>query len=152
MVQLFFAWRVLVLTRSYVATGLLVLGATVSCRASSLGSEFDSSANPAIRLVGGIATSIAIGIVPEWEQFQRFEVPVIVWLTVSALVDTSITAIMVWHLVSITCLDLGHNDFADDCVQRKHKRGFKHSNDILDRIIRRECACLFACKAVVIFV
>ncbi|KZV73839.1 hypothetical protein PENSPDRAFT_574044 [Peniophora sp. CONT] len=98
MVQLFFAWRVKVLTRSYIATGLLVLGAIISC-------------------LGGIATSIAIGIVPVWTEFQRFEVPVIVWLTVSAIVDTSITGVMVWHL-------------------RKSKRGFKHSNDVLDRIIR----------------
>ncbi|VDC00701.1 unnamed protein product [Peniophora sp. CBMAI 1063] len=97
-VQLFFAWRVMVLTRSYVATGLLVVGSIISC-------------------LGGIATSIAIGIIPEWEMFQKFEVPVIIWLTVSALVDTSITGIMVWHL-------------------RKSKRGFKHSNDMLDRIIR----------------
>ncbi|KAI0322364.1 hypothetical protein OF83DRAFT_797809 [Amylostereum chailletii] len=97
-VQLFFAWRVKVLTGSNITVAILVVGAVISC-------------------LGGIATSIAIGIVPRWLEFQKFEIPVIIWLTVSALVDTTITAIMVWHL-------------------RKHKRGFKLSDDLLDKIIR----------------
>ncbi|THH14137.1 hypothetical protein EW146_g6164 [Bondarzewia mesenterica] len=67
--------------------------------------------------VAGIATSIAIGVVPEWTEFQKFKIPVIIWLTVSALVDTSITLVLTWHL-------------------RKHKGSFKGSNDILDRIVR----------------
>jgi len=97
-VQLFFAWRVKVLTGSYITVGALVVGSIISC-------------------LGGIATSIAIGIVPMWLDFQRFKIPVIIWLTVSALVDSTITVIMVWHL-------------------RKHKRGFKSSDDILDKLIR----------------
>ncbi|KAI0043431.1 hypothetical protein FA95DRAFT_399951 [Auriscalpium vulgare] len=97
-VQLFFSWRVHVLTHSNLAVGILVVGAIISG-------------------LGGVATSIAIGMVPMWLDFQKFKIPVIVWLTVSALVDSSITAILVWHL-------------------RGHKRGFKASDDILDRIIR----------------
>ncbi|TFY83870.1 hypothetical protein EWM64_g155 [Hericium alpestre] len=79
-VQLFFAWRVKVLTHSNIAVGFIVVGAIISC-------------------LGGIATSIAIGIVPVWTEFQKFKAPVIVWLTVSAIVDSTITAILVWHLV-----------------------------------------------------
>ncbi|KAI0036513.1 hypothetical protein K488DRAFT_40942 [Vararia minispora EC-137] len=97
-VQLFFSWRVKVLTGSNIAVACLVVGSIISC-------------------LGGIATSIAIGIVPMWQEFQRFEIPVIIWLTISALVDSTITIIMVWHL-------------------RRHKRGFKVSDDILDKLIR----------------
>lgn len=97
-VQLFFSWRVKVITGSKIATTLLVIGSIISC-------------------LGGIATSIAIGFVPEWLEFQKFQIPVIIWLTISALVDTSITVILVWHL-------------------RQHKHGFKKSDDVLDKIIR----------------
>ncbi|KAI0055577.1 hypothetical protein BV25DRAFT_1865755 [Artomyces pyxidatus] len=95
-VQLFFAWRVKVITRSNAAVAILIVGSVISC-------------------LGGIATSIAIGMVPMWLEFQKFEIPVIVWLTVSALVDSGITVILVWHL-------------------RKHKRGFR-SDELLDKII-----------------
>ncbi|EIM85962.1 uncharacterized protein STEHIDRAFT_168988 [Stereum hirsutum FP-91666 SS1] len=96
--QLFFAWRVHVLTKNRIAVALLFVGSIISC-------------------LGGIATSIAIGIVPKWLEFQKFEIPVIVWLTVSALVDTTIAVILVWHL-------------------RNNKRGFKKSDDLLDKLIR----------------
>jgi hypothetical protein len=49
--------------------------------------------------VGGIATSIAIGIIPNWLEFQKFEAPVIVWLVTSAIVDVTITFFLTWHLV-----------------------------------------------------
>ncbi|TFY67257.1 hypothetical protein EVG20_g3998 [Dentipellis fragilis] len=97
-VQLFFAWRVKVLTNNNIAVAGIVVGSIISC-------------------LGGIATSIAIGIVPVWTEFQKFKIPVIVWLTVSALVDSTITVILVWHL-------------------RHQKKGFKGSDDLLDKIIR----------------
>lgn len=38
--------------------------------------------------------------VPEFEQFQRFQVVVIVWLAFAALADAIITISLVWYLVS----------------------------------------------------
>jgi len=98
MVQCFFAWRVKVLTGNYIITVLLVIGAIISG-------------------LGGVATSIAIGIVPNWLQFQKFEAPVIVWLVTSAVVDTTITFMLTMHL-------------------RKHRTGFQQTDDVLDRIVR----------------
>ncbi|KAI0032772.1 hypothetical protein K488DRAFT_49122, partial [Vararia minispora EC-137] len=97
-VQAFFTWRVKVLTGNIWLVMLLVLtvvGGTV----------------------GGIATSIAIRIVPNWLEFQRFKVPVIVWLVTSAVVDSTITVVLTWNL-------------------RRHKTGFQHTDDVLDKIIR----------------
>lgn len=68
--QLFFAWRVHVLTKNRIAVALLFVGSIISCR------ELSSHIYRRIRIdqsvvVGGIATSIAIGIVPEWLEFQK---------------------------------------------------------------------------------
>ncbi|KAA1469912.1 hypothetical protein DENSPDRAFT_650841 [Dentipellis sp. KUC8613] len=98
MVQLFFCWRIKVLTGRTWIVCILVIGSIVAG-------------------LGGIATSIAIGIVPKWLEFQKFEIPVIVWLATSALVDSTISAILVWYL-------------------RHHKTGFSGSDDVLNRIIR----------------
>ncbi|KAI0269764.1 hypothetical protein BC834DRAFT_569779 [Gloeopeniophorella convolvens] len=97
-VQIFFAWRVKVLTNSYIASAFIAVGALVEC-------------------LGGIGTSIAIGIVPQWLEFQKFKVTVIIWLAASTVTDIAITTILVWHL-------------------RRHKGSFKVSNDILDKLIR----------------
>ncbi|KAI0322366.1 hypothetical protein OF83DRAFT_797779 [Amylostereum chailletii] len=97
-VQFFFSWRVKVLTGSIPLTVILMLGSFVSG-------------------LGGIATSIAIGIVPHWLEFQKFQAPVIVWLVTSSLVDVTITIVLTWHL-------------------RSHKTGFTHTDDVLDKIIR----------------
>ena len=48
---------------------------------------------------GGLGTSIAVGMIPEFAQFQKFEVIVIVWLAFSAVADCVITIALVWHLV-----------------------------------------------------
>ncbi|TFY83872.1 hypothetical protein EWM64_g153 [Hericium alpestre] len=98
MVQLFFSWRVKVLTNNTPVVCLLAFGSIISG-------------------LGGIATSIAIGMVPDWLEFQKFEAPVIVWLTASAAVDTTITVILVAYL-------------------RRHKTGFMGSDDVMNKIIR----------------
>ncbi|TFY50476.1 hypothetical protein EVG20_g11495, partial [Dentipellis fragilis] len=109
MVQLFFCWHVNILTGSTWIVGLLVIG--VVHRRSFMLIALRSAA------VGGIATAVAIGIVPHWLEFQKFKVSGIVWLATSALVDTTITGILVWYL-------------------RRQKTVFSGSNDILNRIIR----------------
>ncbi len=48
---------------------------------------------------GGLGTSIAVGMIPEFAQFMQFKVIVVVWLAFSAIADVLITASLVWHLV-----------------------------------------------------
>lgn len=49
---------------------------------------------------GGLGTSIAVGMIPEFVHFQKFEIIVIVWLAFSAVADCAITIALVWHLVN----------------------------------------------------
>ncbi|OCH87970.1 hypothetical protein OBBRIDRAFT_759000 [Obba rivulosa] len=97
-VQLFFAWRVKVLTGSIPAVVLIVI--------CSL-----------FQFFGGLGTAIAVGMIPEFVQFQRFKAIVIVWLAFSSIADVAITFALVWHL-------------------RKHKTGFAATDDIVNRVIR----------------
>ncbi|KAJ3539725.1 hypothetical protein NM688_g6324 [Phlebia brevispora] len=98
MVQLFFAWRVKVLTNRPWVVLLIVV--------TAFGSIF-----------GGIGTAVAIHYVPEFTEFQKFQVVVIVWLICAVICDSAITLSLTWHL-------------------RKHKTGFQDTDDILNKIIR----------------
>ncbi|KAI1794885.1 hypothetical protein LXA43DRAFT_91467 [Ganoderma leucocontextum] len=98
LVQCFFAWRVKVLTNSLPAVFFIATCAIV-------------------QFCGGLGTSIAVGMIPEFFHFQKFEVIVIIWLAFSAVADCTITIALVWHL-------------------RKHKTGFAATDDIVNRIIR----------------
>ncbi|KAI0632408.1 hypothetical protein C8Q77DRAFT_1159036 [Trametes polyzona] len=96
--QIFFAWRVNVLTHSIPAVIFITFCALC-------------------QFCGGLGTSIAVGMIPEFVHFQKFEIIVIVWLAFSAVADCAITIALVWHL-------------------RKHKTGFAATDDIVNRIIR----------------
>ncbi|TBU23195.1 hypothetical protein BD311DRAFT_768949 [Dichomitus squalens] len=96
--QLFFAWRVKVLTSNYFAVSAIVICAVA-------------------QFCGGLGTSIAVGMIPEFVRFQKFQVIVIIWLAFSAAADVLITASLVWHL-------------------RKNKTGMAVTDDVVDRIIR----------------
>ncbi|KAI0755216.1 hypothetical protein C8Q80DRAFT_418356 [Daedaleopsis nitida] len=98
LVQLFFAWRVKVLTSNIFAVAVIVI-----CSIA--------------QLCGGLGTSIAVGMIPAFVEFQKFKVIVIVWLAFSAVADTLITAALVWHL-------------------RKNKTGMVFTDDIINKIIR----------------
>ncbi|KAI0690452.1 hypothetical protein C8T65DRAFT_97724 [Cerioporus squamosus] len=98
LVQFFFAWRVKVLTSN-------IFAVCVIC--------FCSFA----QLCGGLGTSIAVGKIPEFVQFQKFQVIVIIWLAFSAVADTLITAALVWHL-------------------RRNKTGMALTDSIINKIIR----------------
>ncbi|RPD77502.1 hypothetical protein L226DRAFT_521153 [Lentinus tigrinus ALCF2SS1-7] len=98
LVQFFFAWRVKVLTANMFAV-------CVIC--------FCSFA----QLCGGLGTSIAVGMIPEFVQFRKFQVIVIIWLAFSAVADTLITAALVWHL-------------------RRNKTGMALTDGIINKIIR----------------
>ncbi|KAI0790693.1 hypothetical protein C8Q75DRAFT_806090 [Abortiporus biennis] len=78
-VQLFFAWRVKVLTKHNWVVLLIFLTSLCS-------------------MLGGIGTAIAISIVPEFIHFQKFEVIVIIWLIGAAICDSSITIALTLYL------------------------------------------------------
>jgi len=98
MVQMFFAWRVKVLTGSMLVVCFIVL--------CSIG-----------QFCGGLGMSIAIGMIPQYSQFRRFEAIVIVWLACAVLADVAITISLVWRL-------------------RSEKTGFPATDDVVNKIIR----------------
>ncbi|KAH9933208.1 uncharacterized protein BXZ73DRAFT_101170 [Epithele typhae] len=98
LVQLFFAWRVKVLTNSTPAVLVITACAIVS-------------------LLGGIGTSIAVGMIPQFFEFQKFKVIVIIWLIASSVADCLITFVLVGYL-------------------RVHKTGFGPTDDFVNKIIR----------------
>ena len=119
LVQLFFAWRVKVLTSNTFAVCVIVFCSIAQlCESKAAVLRFNScvaNRRPSIFFPGGgLGTSIAVGMIPEFTQFQRFQVIVIVWLAFSAVADTLITAALVWHLVTIFALY--------DTVRRAHGR------------------------------
>ncbi|KAH9933212.1 uncharacterized protein BXZ73DRAFT_46508 [Epithele typhae] len=79
LVQLFFAWRVKVLTNSTLAVVFITACAIVS-------------------LLGGMGTAIATHMMPEFAQLRRFKVIVIIWLVSSAMADCLITFVLVRYL------------------------------------------------------
>ncbi|KAI5896768.1 uncharacterized protein SCHCODRAFT_01151025 [Schizophyllum commune H4-8] len=78
-VQIFFAWRVKILTGN-IWLALVI----VACSAASL--------------LAGIGTAIACGIVPMFADFLKFKVVVALWLAASSVSDVLITITLVYHL------------------------------------------------------
>ncbi|TFK47586.1 hypothetical protein OE88DRAFT_1738500 [Heliocybe sulcata] len=76
LVQMFFAWRIHILTGNRWLVGLVVVAA----------------------FVGGVGTAVAIKFVPKFVEFQKFEPIVIVWLVSNAVCDVIITGVLTWHL------------------------------------------------------
>ncbi|KAK0464496.1 uncharacterized protein EV420DRAFT_1516690 [Desarmillaria tabescens] len=66
---------------------------------------------------GGVATAVEVGFQPRFTLFRNFKSVVILWLAADCFADILITVIMVWHL-------------------RKHKTGFRASDELVDRLIR----------------
>ncbi|EGO23892.1 hypothetical protein SERLADRAFT_450188 [Serpula lacrymans var. lacrymans S7.9] len=98
MVQAFFAWRVYIISKN-IWTTVVILSCAIAGFLCSIG------------------TSIAIAIVPQFLEFQKFQVVVIIWLVCAATGDILITTSLVWHL-------------------NNHKTGFRDTDDVINRIIR----------------
>ncbi|KAK0447637.1 hypothetical protein EV421DRAFT_1889562 [Armillaria borealis] len=79
MVQLFFAWRVKVLTNN-----LWLVAIVAVCALAGTGAA--------------IATSFEVGNTPEFVKFQDFKVVVIIWLAAECVSDILISGILVWQL------------------------------------------------------
>jgi hypothetical protein len=99
-----------------------------------------------IRLVvSGLATAIACGIVPEFVDFHKFKVVVILWLAFAALGDVIIAAALVTRLVS----SLSHSRLRMRrglimlAMQRGQRTGFAATDDIIRKITRSEISWVF---------
>lgn len=57
-------------------------------------------------IVAGIATAVAVAIIPDFLDFRVFKPAVIVWLSCTAICDCLITLILVLYLVGIFSLFL----------------------------------------------
>ncbi|TFY63802.1 hypothetical protein EVJ58_g3034 [Rhodofomes roseus] len=78
-VQMFFAWRILRLTRNYIAVAVIVAASLVGG-------------------LSGIGTAIAVAMRPAFAGFQHLKVIVILWLMGAAVCDVLITLALSWHL------------------------------------------------------
>ncbi|TFK47574.1 hypothetical protein OE88DRAFT_772195 [Heliocybe sulcata] len=79
LVQFFFAWRIKILTGSWI----LVIAVVIAALGGGL---------------GGVGTAIAVTILPHFADFQMFQPVVVVWLISNAVCDVLITSALTWHL------------------------------------------------------
>lgn len=79
LVQLFYAWRIRVLTRSWLFVGLVFI-----CAISGG--------------VAAIVTAFEVGRTPNFVDFRHFKAAVIIWLAAESVGDLLITSILVWYL------------------------------------------------------
>ncbi|KAF8177996.1 hypothetical protein BJ912DRAFT_1130885 [Pholiota molesta] len=89
LVQLFFAWRVRILTHSWPLAGVVLLGSL-----SGLGMLVLLNA-------GAVATSFEVGDTPRFTDFRNFKGVVIVWLVSESVTDIIITTSLVWYFDGI---------------------------------------------------
>ncbi|KAJ3502287.1 hypothetical protein NLJ89_g8959 [Agrocybe chaxingu] len=112
-VQLFFAWRVYVLSKTWIYAGFITV----------------------LAVTGGIAsivTAVEVGRTPNFVDFQNFKATVIVWLASEAICDVVITTVL-GKPVDAPSLLTTESHLSG---QRKHKTGFQRSDMVVDRIIR----------------
>ncbi|KAE9392854.1 hypothetical protein BT96DRAFT_979192 [Gymnopus androsaceus JB14] len=108
-VQLFFVWRVKVLTSNWWMVAIVSLAALTG-------------------LVGGLITTYEVGVTPYFVDFRDFKWSVIMWLVGECLGDIAITCVLVWHLTYSLLLTR--------MCSHKNKTGFEASDVLVDRIIR----------------
>ncbi|KAK0190299.1 hypothetical protein F5146DRAFT_1193764 [Armillaria mellea] len=117
MVQLFFAWRVKVLTNN-----LWLVSIVAVCALAGTGAA--------------IATSFEVGNTPEFVKFQNFKVVVIIWLAAECVSDILISGILVWQLCVHSSLQFGTTSDSRASGQKRRKTGFQSTDELVDRIIR----------------
>jgi len=98
LVQLFYAWRVKVLTGKLWLVALIVACALTGFCESSL-SEKQSLISFPLLVVGALATGIAVSRIPQFIHFRDFKSVVIIWLAAECVGDVIITASLVLFLV-----------------------------------------------------
>ncbi|KAI0791512.1 hypothetical protein BC629DRAFT_1593116 [Irpex lacteus] len=78
-VQLFFAWRVKILSGSWIIVIIIIITSIAS-------------------IIGGVGTAIYIHYIPQFDRFQEFQALVVFWRVCSAICDAVITAVLIWYL------------------------------------------------------
>ncbi|THV03814.1 hypothetical protein K435DRAFT_851419 [Dendrothele bispora CBS 962.96] len=86
MVQLFFAWRVKVLTNNHWIVAVIVSAALAG-------------------LLGGVITAFEVGLIPEFVNFQEFKWSVILWLVAECFGDLVITTVLRTHKTGFQASD-----------------------------------------------
>lgn len=97
-VQLFFAWRVQVLTAWPLVTAAIIVTALTS-------------------FMGAVGTTIAVTLYPQFMHFHKFQVIVILWLASSVACDILITLAISWYL-KYTQAGFHHSDHIGNKVIR----------------------------------
>ncbi|KAF7985549.1 hypothetical protein HWV62_3801 [Athelia sp. TMB] len=136
-VQFFFAWRVKVITNSKIATGVVLISSLASFCKYPRCYWYVIVADIFPRLVGAIGTSIAVGKIPVFTEFVKFEVIVIIWCGVDLNICISQTAEFSPRLAGAAITDVGITTAMTYHLQ-KHKTGFSATDDVVNRIIRRK--------------
>ncbi|PBL01325.1 hypothetical protein ARMGADRAFT_1160541 [Armillaria gallica] len=114
-VQMFFAWRVKILTSNLWLVGVVVATAIAGA-------------------IGAIASSVEAVSIGSLLRFQEIKAWVILWLVGACAADILITAILVWHLYGFLRTS---SNLADLFFHLgNHKTGFQASDELVDRIIR----------------
>ncbi|PPR05746.1 hypothetical protein CVT24_006692 [Panaeolus cyanescens] len=116
-VQLFFAWRVYVLTKTWIYA-FIIFALAMAGGGKCYVSTSDCFLSITQYIVAAIITAVEVGRTPTFTEFQRFQATVSVWLAAEAVGDVVITTILCTYRI------------------RKHKSGFKRSDLMVDRIIR----------------
>ncbi|KAF9064885.1 hypothetical protein BDP27DRAFT_1425391 [Rhodocollybia butyracea] len=116
-VQLFFTWRARILTKSYWMTIPILLLSLAG-------------------VVGSIGSTVNIKFHPDFVDFVAFKPWVIVWLLTDSVADIFITLVLVLHLLGYEFLRGVISAWSDiRNIQRRHKSGFKASDQLVNRII-----------------
>ena len=124
-----------VLTNNLWVTGLIILTAIVSCCEcnASLASVYSAGSHKLAG--GGLGVAIAIHFVKYYTNFDKFNQTGTIWLISTALCDSAIAIALTWHLVRYAALTI--NIGVLTLPKRRHKTGFQHTDDVLNKIIRR---------------
>jgi len=104
-IQFFIAWRIHVVTRSYVLPGIILILAIVS-------------------FGGGIATTTVVSLHPDYASFGDFHAEVITWLVSSTACDVLLTASLVYSLWSRKTNIISTDSYINKLIRLSVQTGF----------------------------
>ncbi|KAJ7232637.1 hypothetical protein B0H12DRAFT_1328032 [Mycena haematopus] len=104
-VQLFIAWRIQVVTHSYVLPGIIFILAIIS-------------------FAGGIATTTIVTLHPAFASFINFRAEVVTWLASSAACDVVLTASLVYSLWTKKTSVVATDSYINKLIRLSVQTGF----------------------------
>lgn len=115
MVQFFYAWRILVLTKNWYVVAIVVFASTISGRTSLSPSLYEYGLTSPV--VCALGTAIGISFTPHFTDFLKLDVVALPWLISCTVCDVVIALALSLYL-------------------RKHRTGFAHTDNVVNKIIR----------------